>query len=183
MNHANIQSQSLADSDAPEAAVGIITCSRPEEAILLIKRNENEHDPWSGHYAFPGGRKENWDATIYETCVREVQEETGIILEPETLQQTCAPARAGRNVQAPILVQPYVFRLSERPEVTIEEKEIARHVWLGVSLFKDLANHRLVETMPAMFRPVFPMDDYYIWGFTYGLLCRLLGVDQQRLSQ
>lgn len=181
MNYPTLQSQYSYSSNEPEAAVGIISCSQPEESILLIKRNENEHDPWSGHYAFPGGRKENGDATIYQTCVREVEEETGIVLEPEALHQTCAPARAGRNVKAPILVQPYVFRLADRPEVTIEEKEIARHVWLPVSSFTDLTNHRIVETMPGMTRPVFPMDDYYIWGFTYGLLCRLLEVDQSKI--
>ncbi len=182
MIYGTVSYKSISSTGEPEAAVGIIACSRPEESILLIKRNENEHDPWSGHYAFPGGRKENGDATIYQTCIREVHEETGILLEPESLQQTCAPARAGRNVQAPILVQPYVFRISHQPAIIIEEKEIACHVWLAVEDFKDLSNHRMAEPLPGMIRPVFPMDDYYIWGFTYGLLCRLLGVDQKLVS-
>lgn len=166
----------------PEAAVGIITCSRPEESILLIRRNENEHDPWSGHYAFPGGRRENGDEGIYQTCVREVQEETGIVLQSSALQQTCKPAHAGRNVKVPILVQPYVFRLDERPPVTVEEKEIDHHVWLSVNAFRNLANHRIVEIRPQMIRPVFPMHSYYIWGFTYGLICRLLGVDHTQIA-
>ena len=85
-------------------------------------------------------------------------------------------------MKAPVVVQPYVFRLSARPEVIIEEKEIDRHVWLAVHSFKDVANHRVVEAMPGMIRPVFPMADYYIWGFTYGLLCRLLDVDQTLVS-
>ena len=182
MNHGILHNQQGSIPAEPEAAVGIISCSRPEESILLIKRNENEHDPWSGHYAFPGGRKENGDTTIYQTCIREVREETGITLGLETLQQTCAPARAGRNVEAPILVQPYVFRLIERPVITIEEKEIDRHVWLAVGAFKDLSKHRLAEPLPGMIRPVFPMDDYFIWGFTYGLICRFLGVDQGLVS-
>ena len=182
MNYGTISNKSQSSAAEPEAAVGIIACSRPKESILLIKRNENEHDPWSGHYAFPGGRKENEDRSIYQTCVREVYEETGILLEPGSLQQICEPARAGRNVQVPILVQPYVFRLPEQPFITIEEKEIAHHVWLAVDDFTDLANHRMAEPLPGMIRPVFPMADYYIWGFTYGLLCRLLGVDQELVS-
>ena len=182
MNYGNVPNSSASSAAEPEAAVGIIVCSRPEESILLIKRNESEHDPWSGHYAFPGGRKENGDATIYQTCIREVQEETGIILEPDALQQTCAPARAGRNAKAPILVQPYVFRLRQQPAITIEEKEIAHHVWLVVDDFMDLTNHRIAEPLPGMIRPVFPIDDYFIWGFTYGLLCRLLDVDQDLVS-
>ena len=173
----------FSDLPEPEAAVGIIACIRPEESVLLIKRNENEHDPWSGHYAFPGGRRENGDSTIYQTCVREVREETGISLVPEVLQQTWEPARAGRNVKAPILVQPYVFRLDDRPVVIIEEKEIASHVWLSVDSFMDCTNHRIVEIRPDMIRPVFPMDDYYIWGFTYGLICRLLNFDQRTVPR
>ena len=182
MDYGTLHNHQSPYAPEPEAAVGIISCKAPEEAILLIKRNENEHDPWSGHYAFPGGRKEREDATIYQTCVREVREETGIVLEPDSLQQTCAPARAGRNVKAPILVQPYVFRIAERPRIIIEEKEIAHHVWLSVGAFRNLSNHRLAEPLPGMIRPVFPMEDYYIWGFTYGLLCRLLSVDQELVS-
>ncbi|MBT8355630.1 MAG: NUDIX domain-containing protein, partial [Desulfofustis sp.] len=157
MNYGTVSNQFSSSKAQPEAAVGIIVCSRPEESLLLIKRNENRYDPWSGHYAFPGGRKEIVDTTIYQTCIREVREETGIILEPESLQQTCAPARAGRNVKAPILVQPYVFWLPAQPAITIEEKEIARHVWLAVDDFKDLNNHRMAEPQPGMIRPVFPL--------------------------
>jgi 8-oxo-dGTP pyrophosphatase MutT (NUDIX family) len=182
MDYGTLQNHQSSTMPEPEAAVGIISSSAPEESILLIKRNENEHDPWSGHYAFPGGRKEKADATIYQTCIREVREETGIVLEPDSLHQTCAPARAGRNVKAPILVQPYVFKIAERPRIIIEQKEIARHVWLAVGAFRDLSKHRLAEPLPGMTRPVFPIDDYYIWGFTYGLLCRLLSVDQEQVS-
>ncbi len=166
----------------PRAAVGIIVCRRPVESVLLVKRIEHRDDPWSGHYAFPGGRREDVDETIFQTCIREVKEETGILLEPALLHQTCEPALAGRNVKAPILVQPYVFRIAEQPVVTIEEKEIARYTWLSTEQFRNLTRHQVVEVRSAMIRPVYPMDDYFIWGFTYGLLCRLLGIDQRNLS-
>ena len=169
-HHSHLQS-------GPEAAVGIITCMFPEEMILLLKRVHNDRDPWSGHYAFPGGRREHGDETIFNTCVREVFEETGVSLEPGDLHRVCDPALAGRNVQAPILVQPYVFQLAHRPFVTVERKEIDSHVWLPVNSFMKIENHRVIEILPGMKRPVFPMNEYYIWGFTYGLLCRLLDID------
>jgi 8-oxo-dGTP pyrophosphatase MutT (NUDIX family) len=167
----------------PRAAVGIIVCSLPVESVLLVKRNVQRDDPWSGHYAFPGGRREERDATIYHTCIREVKEETGIGLEPGSLHQTCEPALAGRNVKAPILVQPYVFRMRERPPVIIEEREISRYTWLSTAALKNRARHQVIEVRSAMVKPVFPMDDYFIWGFTYSLLCRLLGFDQRLLHQ
>ncbi len=114
----------------PEAAVAIIRCRFPRESILLLRRIQSERDPWSGHYAFPGGRRERQDETIYDTCVREVFEETGIDLGPDNLSQILPPARAGRNVMAPVLVQPYVFEIGIRPEVLVEEKEIESYLWL-----------------------------------------------------
>lgn len=169
-------------SEEPGAAVGIIVCTKPVESVLLVKRKIHPHDPWSGHYAFPGGRRESEDPTLYHTCIREVREETGIALESGSLHQTCEPSLAGRNVKAPILVQPYVFRMAGRPEVIIEEKEIARYTWLSTQSFRDKAKHRVIEVRASMIRPVYPMDDYFIWGFTYGLLCRLLGFDQQLIA-
>lgn len=183
MNAGFTDKHAMSTESAPEAAVGIITCDTPEEVILLLKRVHNDRDPWSGHYAFPGGRRENEDDTIFETCIREVCEETGIALEPGDLHRVCEPTPAGRNVQAPILVQPYVFSLSRCPSVTLEEKEIDSHAWLSVKSFTRLENHRIIEVRPGMHRPVFPMKEYYIWGFTYGLLCRLLNVDSSKIAR
>jgi 8-oxo-dGTP diphosphatase len=155
----------------PEAAVAIIRCLAPRESVLLLRRIHSERDPWSGHYAFPGGRREMQDASIYHTCVREVFEETGIDLGPDDLSQVLPLARAGRNVKAPVLVQPYVFKIGTRPEVVVEEKEIETYLWLSAASFTQAEKHRLVEVLPGMRRPVFPLNDYYVWGFTYGLLC------------
>lgn len=50
-------------------------------SIIFIKRSEDESDPWSGHMALPGGRKDDEDDSIIDTVVRETYEETGINLE------------------------------------------------------------------------------------------------------
>ncbi len=47
------------------------------QEILLIKRL---NDPYKNHWAFPAG-KVNTDETIKQGALRELQEETGIILE------------------------------------------------------------------------------------------------------
>jgi 8-oxo-dGTP pyrophosphatase MutT (NUDIX family) len=49
--------------------------------LLMIKRATFEGDPWSGHIALPGGRREPADATLERTVVRETWEETAIDLE------------------------------------------------------------------------------------------------------
>lgn len=50
--------------------------------LAMIRRTVKEEDPWSGHYAFPGGRVEP-DEGLYEAGVRETQEEIGLNLKKE----------------------------------------------------------------------------------------------------
>src|SRR5437773_2257723 len=51
-----------------------------EPELLMIKRAEAETDPWSGHVACPGGRREPADRDLAQTAIRETWEETGIDL-------------------------------------------------------------------------------------------------------
>ena len=50
------------------------------EEILFIERATRTGDPWSGHIAFPGGKKQDNDNSICATAIRETQEEIGLNL-------------------------------------------------------------------------------------------------------
>ena len=168
------------DMNRAEAAVSIIRCSAPVDSILLLRRLKTVQDPWSGHFAFPGGRRDPGDSSIFQTCLRETREETGILLNDSSLSRQLPIAPAGRNVMAPIQVQPYLFTLIERPGVTVEASEIDTYLWLDVQIFRDTDRHVVREALPRRFYPVYPLDDYFLWGFTYGLLCSILGVNIDR---
>jgi hypothetical protein len=92
------------------------------------------------------------------------------------LINTLPVTAAGRNVMAPVSVQPFLFQVKQQPEVTVEQSEIDSFIWLPVKEFQDRNRHEIREALPGRFRPVFPLEDYYIWGFTYGLLCFILNV-------
>ena len=69
----------------PEAAVAIVRAAVPDDSILLIRRAEREGDSWSGHWSFPGGRREPEDPDLLHTALRELEEECGIRLPREKL--------------------------------------------------------------------------------------------------
>ena len=47
---------------AKRSSVAIILRQKKENhEVLMIKRADREGDPWSGHMAFPGGRRESRD--------------------------------------------------------------------------------------------------------------------------
>lgn len=152
------------------AAVAIIQSSSPQKSILILRRTTQPEDPWSGHFSFPGGRKESSDSDILATCLRETREETGILLLPDDLQKTLQIEPAGRNFDTPLWVQPFLFSLSERPRLHLETREIESGYWLEEQQFKDPQLHHRKEMIPGRYFPAFPLGDYYLWGFTYRLL-------------
>lgn len=156
-----------------KAAVSIIRCRRPVESVLLLRRKKMEGDPWSGHYAFPGGKREPEDSSLLETCLRETHEETGITLPPAAFEKEVEASYAGSCLSTPVLVQPFLFVLSEMPDVLVEQSEIQSYHWLDIATFRDPRTHDEVEVFPSRVYPVFPLEDYYVWGFTYKLLCRI----------
>ena len=64
------------------AAVALIRVRGQDPDYLLLRRASNPQDPWSGHFALPGGRKEPGDRDLLETCIRETWEECGVKLQP-----------------------------------------------------------------------------------------------------
>ena len=156
------------------AAVAIIRNFAPHETFLILRRATHPDDPWSGHFSFPGGRKERVDKNLLDTCIRETREETGILLSKNQLDKALPLEPAGRNFSNPLWVQPYIFNLPTIPTIKLDEKEIQGSCWLDVQEFKTKTLHQQVEMLPGQFFPAYSLQDYFLWGFTYRLLLTIL---------
>lgn len=156
-----------------QAAVAIIKIALPEEKFLILRRAPYPGDPWSGHFSFPGGRKDTSDKNLLFTCIRETEEETGILLRPTQLNRKLSLEPAGRNFRNPLWVQPFIFELATLPSLKLQASEISSAFWLSKKKFSDLSFHLRVEMVPGQKFPAYPVDDYYIWGFTYRLLLKI----------
>ena len=53
---------------------------RGDPEILFIRRATRKGDRWTGHVAFPGGKRESSDADDRSTSIRETEEEIGLDL-------------------------------------------------------------------------------------------------------
>ncbi|HNY31810.1 MAG TPA: NUDIX domain-containing protein [Fibrobacteria bacterium] len=95
-------------SEVPRAAVSVLLECGPRPKVLLGRRRIRESDPWSGHLALPGGRREIEDTDAMDTALRECAEESGIVLSRERVAGALEPVPAGRRVGRPMVVQPFV---------------------------------------------------------------------------
>lgn len=178
------QIQGIPSSNSnPMAAVAVIICHSPHASVLVLRRVTHPEDPWSGHFSLPGGKREHKDRDLFATCVRETFEETGINLNEKDCIKPLTPQAAGNKLDNPLWVQPFLFSLSRRPELALEAKEIADYVWLRIKRFKELHRHQNVEMFPGELFPTYPLQDYYLWGFTYRLLSKLFQSSQDEATQ
>jgi 8-oxo-dGTP pyrophosphatase MutT (NUDIX family) len=155
------------------AAVALVFCAPADEPaeLLFIERALKEGDPWSGHMAFPGGRREGTDPDLVATSVRETREEVGLELgAPIARLDDFANARAGS-----LVVSPFVYQLDARPKLA-PNREVQSTVWIPVPwlLHPDAAvDYEISRESQKLVFPAVRYDRYTVWGLTYRILANL----------
>jgi 8-oxo-dGTP pyrophosphatase MutT (NUDIX family) len=161
--------------DDAQAAVAAILRPGPEGAeILLIKRAEREGDPWSGHLAFPGGKRERTDASLWVTAVRETQEEVGLTLPLTSLVTRLDDVRARTNG---FKVAQFVFALEDPEIVLTANVEVNDTLWVSL---ERVARDQGKETMTwnvagqSIELPCVHLGHYVLWGMTHRMVMQVI---------
>lgn len=171
-------------SSMQRAAVALVLQVRQGELhILMIKRAEREGDPWSGHMAFPGGRREPGDRDGFEAAVRETEEEVGLSLRRSAayvgrLSELDATPRRYQGVT----VTPYVFRVDSEPAFRLNY-EVAEVLWVPLEFLLDTDNREemtLERDGQEQVMPCYYFQGCRIWGISLMMLDELLDLVEGR---
>lgn len=160
-----------------EAAVSLILNSSSQDTeLLFIERAKRDSDPWSGQMAFPGGRRELQDATLFQTAVRETAEEIGIQLSGDNrigrLDDMVAPQT---SLAHGLIISSHLFEIA-RPFEFRPNQEVRDIVWVKLSSLRHPGNFT-DNYQPPDYPGVFPgfrvgeNDTRVIWGLTYRIVC------------
>ncbi|HYF40692.1 MAG TPA: CoA pyrophosphatase [Gemmatimonadales bacterium] len=163
------------DSSLLWAAVAVILVPDPD-ALLLIRRAERSGDPWSGHMALPGGRRESQDPDLLTTSIRETAEEVGIELSPSELVGTLEDVIPRIPVLPPVAVRPFVFLRESRPALTLNP-EVTSATWVPLSHLLRPDTHHLVRlevSGTSRLVQAYELSDAIVWGMTERILTQLL---------
>jgi 8-oxo-dGTP pyrophosphatase MutT (NUDIX family) len=172
------------ESHMRKAAVAAVFREAPELELLLIRRAEHPHDPWSGHMAFPGGRVDATDSGPLGAVVRETREEVALDLDRQGQlvgELSHVPALAhGRPV--PMVIYPFVFELTGEAALQLDRSEVQEALWVPFSFLLEDRNRRFIEKKIAgvsMKLPAYHLEDRILWGLTLKMIDELLDLVRQ----
>ena len=141
---------------------------------LLMQRAESQ-GVHSGQISIPGGERENGDDNLMETARREFFEEVGIVISPEVI---IGPLSERFIPSSRFAVTPYIAVLSERPNWSIDSKEVAAIIEFSIDSLIEEHAMRLVEL--EVFRgvfhsiPAYPIQGHEVWGATALILTEFM---------
>jgi 8-oxo-dGTP pyrophosphatase MutT (NUDIX family) len=171
--------RAAAHPDHPwQAAVAVVLApGRSGLALAFIERAQRAGDRWSGHMAFPGGRREPGDRDLAETAARETAEEVGLEL-PDPIGRL--EDQRGRTTRG--FVASFVYALDVPQPLSAREGEVAAADWIDLTWLFDPANATRTRFLGLPF-PGIAHRDRVIWGLTHRILDDLgarLGLDLPR---
>ena len=151
---------------------------------ILIQRTEytGKH---SGQISFPGGKKDNEDADLLATAIRECLEEVGVDISSSEylgkLTQVYIPVSG-------FLVEPHVFYYPEVPVFVQQEREVAAVFTISLDelIAEDVISEMKVTTENKLVKmnvPCFNIRDKQIWGATALILNELREVVRDKSDE
>lgn len=141
--------------------------------VLLIERTAHLRSH-AGQPAFPGGGIDDTDDGPVSAALREAQEETG--LDPSGVEvQAVLPELwlpPSGNAVTPVLA----WWRDPSDVAPADEHEVAAVARVPVADLTDPANRMQIRHPGGLVGPAFEVADMLVWGFTAGILDRLLAL-------
>lgn len=177
---ANSFSLDLSGSFQNSACVSVILLQEQKHLeILFIERQKNPSDPWSGHIAFPGGKKSINDQDFLDAAIRETKEEIGLHLDRTSFIGQLDDLQGRKSgVLQNFFIRPYLFLIEKNvtPKFQLNQNEVASvHL---IRLENLIINPKIIYfdynyQGQQISLPSLPLNKNKIWGLTYLILRNL----------
>ncbi|MFF1823443.1 NUDIX hydrolase [Kribbella sp. NPDC058245] len=160
------------DPSVRNSAVLILLAEGNDGPEVLLTERSWTLRKHAGQIAFPGGGVDPEDDNVVETALREALEETG--LEPAGV----VPFAVWPALWVPVSnfgVSPVLaWWRTPSPVAVVDPAEVASVHTVPVSVLADPANRVSCRHPSGFTGPAFLVGDLFVWGFTAGLLDKLL---------
>lgn len=142
------------------------------DALVLTKRSKylRTHP---GEISFPGGIREEVDANLYETGLRELNEELGISRDRVSLVRSLEQ----ETTLLGTIIHPWMVEIKSTEPYQLNKDEVSSLLFVPISLVTDPANYReiTIEHKGMHFKTQsFIPENGIIWGATARIMMQLI---------
>jgi 8-oxo-dGTP pyrophosphatase MutT (NUDIX family) len=138
-------------------------------AVFTKRRDDLRRHP--GEISFPGGRREDSDADLRETALRETEEEIGL---PQTAVDLLGALQPTPTLATGYAVYPFVGMISPGHKWSLSPREVAEVIELSLpELDEGYGRRRLVRRGLPIRTDTYLVGDHLIWGATARILSDL----------
>lgn len=157
------------------AAVLVALYGWPEAPGVLLTERRSDLRRHAGEISFPGGRRDEGDADLAATALREAHEEVALPPEAVELGGALPPVT---TFATGYRIHPFVGLIPDLAELELTPNPSEVETVLTVSLEvlrEGYAMRRLVRHGIPIHTPTYEMEGHLIWGATARILADLLG--------
>ncbi|HSS03815.1 MAG TPA: CoA pyrophosphatase [Solirubrobacterales bacterium] len=157
-----------------DAAVLLPLYGWPEEPGLVFTERSADLRRHAGEISFPGGRRDEGDADLAATALREAHEEIG--LDPSLVEIGDELPTTGTFVTG-YRIHPFVGKIPHPSELGLKPNpaEVATVLTFSLDAFREgYAMRRLIRRGIPFHTPTYEVEDHQIWGATARILGDLL---------
>jgi len=155
----------------PAAVLGLLTVTDGRAEVLFVVRRRTLRFH-AGQVAFPGGGFEPADADLWQTALRETEEEVGVGRDRIV---RVGPLPSVHISVSGFTIRPWIGWTPARPALRLDASEVERALWVPLGELR--AAHRRVTRERAGVRyetPEYPVGGVVVWGATGRMLEHLL---------
>jgi 8-oxo-dGTP pyrophosphatase MutT (NUDIX family) len=167
----------------PAAVLVLLTVTEGRAEVLLIRRPTHLRHH-AGQMACPGGSRETGDATLWETALREAEEEVAV--DPAAVTRVGALPPVDIRVSG-FTVVPWVAWTPARPPLTPAVAEVAEILWVPLDVLRRVYRRAWRQRGDLRFEtPEFSLPQGVVWGATGRMLEQLFErfpVEEQRMLE
>jgi 8-oxo-dGTP pyrophosphatase MutT (NUDIX family) len=153
-----------------DAAVLLPLYGWPNEPGLVLTERRADLRRHAGEISFPGGRRDDADADLAATALREAHEEIG--LDPSRVALGDELPTTGTFVTG-YRIHPFVGRIPHPAELNLEPNpaEVETVLTFSLSVLREgYAMRRLIRRGVPIHTPTYEVDRHLIWGATARIL-------------
>ncbi|ARG97639.1 NUDIX hydrolase [Legionella micdadei] len=162
----------LIEKVTPKDAAVVVLHELSSDSLVLTQRSHTLRNH-PGEICFPGGRWQVGDKNLYDTALRELQEELGIAPERIALQMELRPERTLSGY----LIHPWLATIENLSPYHADKNEVAEVYYLPMGEIIKASNYQKIQVSRFGFTFTtyrFVASRHYVWGATARIMMQLI---------